>query len=222
MSHAVALQNHSTRRDSYFSVAARGPMLDRVYSLRYRSYSEEGYINKCSSRKFMDEFDARENCTSYLTYHDNELVGSIRACVYMPGNDGVVPVSEVFEDEIRDNVNLDAPVVEANKFVVSPSFQKKGGLRGRFSVFKNIVDHVLDINAKTILIAVRPEHVDFYKILYFSRMSEEKSYPHLSFKTILLKCDDIEALRARIWGKLGLNISEVAEQNDAVLNYRAN
>ena len=40
------------------SISRRDKMLfDRVYSMRYRSYSSKGYIDKNSSGKFLDEYD---------------------------------------------------------------------------------------------------------------------------------------------------------------------
>ncbi len=192
MVQAVAIQNKSSRRNSYSSVAARGPMLDRVYSLRYKSYSEEGYIDKCSSKKFMDEYDSMPNCTSYLTYSDKEIIGSIRSCVYTPGSELYIPVMDVFKREMDEHVDMTKPVIETNKFVIDPRFQRRGGVKARLAMFQNIFLEALEHKAESIVIAVRPEHVKFYKIMYFSQISEAKSYPLLSFDTVLLKCESID------------------------------
>ncbi len=199
----------------YHSVEAKGPMLDRVYSLRYKSYSEENYIEKSSSKKFMDEFDSMPHCHSYLTYYESKLIGSIRSCVFDPSKGLEVPVMGVFEEELRQSVGYDDPFVEANKFVIDPGFQSRGGVKVRFNMFRNIVEEAISEHAKNIVIAVRAEHVKFYKMLYFSPVSEEKSYPHLSFKTVLLVCNDMKSLKARIWSKTQTR----EEANDAVLNY---
>lgn len=192
MNQAEVLQNKSSRRNTYSSVAARGPRLDRVYSLRYRSYSEGGYIDTCVSEKFMDEYDAMANCTSYLTYCEKEVIGSIRSCVFIPGSDLHIPVMDVFKDEMAEHVDMSKPVIETNKFVISPEFQRRGGLRARLAIIQNVFLEAIEKNVGSIVIAVRPEHVKFYKMMYFSQISEEKRYPLLSFDTVLLKCESIE------------------------------
>lgn len=213
-------QLNSTPFSEYSSIAARGPMLDRVYSLRYKSYSNGGYIDACTSHKFMDEFDAQANCTSYLMYHGRQLMGSIRACVYRPGEDLSIPVMDVFPNEIAQFVNLSAPVVEANKFVIDPTLQARGGASARFHLFRNIIEAALDENAKTILAAVRTEHIKFYGTLAFNQISGAKVYPHLSFETVLLQCTDIEAFRKRVWRKTEPRPERRrAAGNDTVLNY---
>lgn len=204
----------------YRSVPAIGPMLDRVYSLRYKSYSEGNYIPKTSSKKFMDGFDAKSNCKSFLTYYDNALIGSIRACTYVPDVGLEVPVMEVFDSEIKNSIGYDTPFVEANKFVIDPGFQSKGGVKARFNLFRNIVEEAISSEADSIVIAVRAEHIKFYKMLYFSAVSEEKSYPHLSFKTVLLVCNDMKSLKKRIWSRTELVREKV--NNGTVFNYGTN
>ncbi|MFT5082756.1 MAG: hypothetical protein ACI9Y1_000787 [Lentisphaeria bacterium] len=190
---SLILPNEAVRE--YHSIAAKGPMLDRVYSMRYRSYSEEGYIEKSSSKKFMDEFDSLPSCTSYLTYFGKKAIGSVRASVYTPANGGDVPAMEVFEKEIRDNVDMDKPFVETNKFVIDPSFQKSGGVRARFNIFKNIAEEAVKCDASSVIIAVRPEHVKFYRLLLFKPISGSKKYPHLAFDTVLLMCNEKSAIQ---------------------------
>ena len=70
---SIALQNQESPQgqNDYYSIVAKGPMLDRVYSMRYRSYSAENYIEENSSLKFIDEYDAKSNSTCFLLYHQN-------------------------------------------------------------------------------------------------------------------------------------------------------
>ncbi|MFL0799845.1 MAG: GNAT family N-acetyltransferase [Agarilytica sp.] len=212
-------ENHqSTVKQTYTTVAARGPMLDRVYSMRYRSYSEEGYIEKNTSEKFMDEYDAQSNCTSHLLYYGDKAVASIRTCLYDPQEDLDVPIMDVYAKEIEENIPSNSAFIEVNKFVVDPSFQQKGGLQARFQLFYLMTEQCLDQGATSILIAVRPEHVRFYKMLKCYAISESKQYPHLNFDTVLLACTEVKKAQAFISRKLGFG----KVGNESVSNYRVN
>ena len=200
----------------YYSLEAKGPLLDRVYSMRYRSYSADDYIDKCDTKKFMDEYDPRPNCTSYLTYHEKKAIGSIRSCIFDPKCEiNRVPVMDVFEKELGDIVGYDKTFIEVNKFVIDPSFQRKGGVKARFCLFKNIIDSLYENNAKCLVAGIRPEHIKFYKLLNFNPVSDVKSYPHLKFKTLLVVCEDIHNLADKIYSKA--NKTLVRENTDGSL-----
>ncbi|VUD56541.1 hypothetical protein TDB9533_02197 [Thalassocella blandensis] len=203
----------------YYSLEAKGPLIDRVYSMRYRSYSADDYISKCETKKFMDEYDPMPNCTSYLTYFEKKAIGSIRSCIFDPKCEiNRVPVMDVFESELGDIVGYDKTFIEANKFVIDPSFQRKGGVKARFSIYKNIADSILENNAKYLVAGIRPEHIKFYRMLNFKPMSDVKSYPHLKFLTLLVVCEDVMGFVDRIYSKT--NKPEVREiVNGSLLSY---
>ncbi len=201
LSHSQDTNFSASSPTGYHNVVARGPMLDRVYSMRYRSYSEEGYIDRCPSRKFMDEYDATPNCTSFLTYYGKKTIGSIRSCLYTPWDKLQIPVMDVFEEELAQTVGYNNVMIEANKFVVDPSFQNQGGVRARFSIYKNIADEIVENRAKYLVAGIRTEHIKFYKMLKFQPASDIKSYPHLKFKTLLVVCEDVDAFCDRIYSK---------------------
>ena len=187
------------RQRGYYSVMAREPMLlDEVYSMRYRSYIAEDYIDKNSSRRFMDKYDLMPNCNSYLTYFEKKAIGSIRACIYKPEAQMSIPVIEVFEEELKNSVGYDNVMIEANKFVIDPSFQKRGGVKKFFSIYRNIANSILDNKAKYLVACVRPVHIKFYEMLYFEPASEIKVYPYLKFKTVLILCKNVSAFCEKI------------------------
>jgi len=187
------IQQYSlVEQESYNTVVARGSMLDRVYSIRYRSYDDQGYIDKNNAQKFIDEYDDMSNCTSYLLCQGSRAVASIRACVYDPTNNIPVPCMEVFREELAQNIGLDNPFIESNKFVVDPKFQKRGGKKARFLLFSVIVKEAFEHDACNIVIAVRPEHINFYKMFSFKTISKIKAYPLLNFETVLMVCTDLE------------------------------
>src|SRR5690606_73689 len=132
----------SSSSPRYHNIKAYGPLLDHVFSLRYESYSAEDYIEKNPTKRFMDEYDSQPNCTSYLTYHDKKPIGSIRLCRYNPKESWKIPVMNIFKDEIKKEIGLEKSFLEANRFVVHPDFQSKGGVRARFSIYRNIITEV--------------------------------------------------------------------------------
>lgn len=190
---STAIQTQENQHNDYYSVIAKGPMLDRVYSMRYRSYSAEGYIAENSSQKFIDEYDNQPNSVCFLAYQKSKAIGSMRACVYDPSGQALIPVMEVFESEIRDHVGYDNILVEMNKFVIDPSFQRKGGMHARLTLMGSVLNESVSRNAKAVLVAVRPEHTRFYQLFGAKVISGIKSYPHLSFKTVLMVCSDLSA-----------------------------
>lgn len=199
---STAIQTQENQHNDYYSVIAKGPMLDRVYSMRYRSYSAEGYIEQNSSLKFIDEYDDKPNSICFLAYQKAKAIGSMRACVYEPSKKSLIPIMEVFDDEIRDNVGYDNTFVEMNKFVIDPTFQRKGGMHARLMLMGSVLNESMNRNATAVLVAVRPEHIRFYKIFGGKVISGIKSYPHLSFKTVLMACTELDSAEHILKSKL--------------------
>src|SRR5690606_19108467 len=108
-----------------------------------------------------------------------------------------------FEQELKENVGMDAEVVEENKLVVDSEYQREGGVKARFSIYRNVIESAIREKARCIVVAVRPAHVKFYRMFHMYPMSDAKSYPHLNFQTVLMACHDIEASRDFIWSKTG-------------------
>lgn len=211
----TAIQTHKNHHNEYRTVVAKGPMLDRVYGMRYKSYSAENYIEENSSLKFIDEFDGKPNSTCFLLYHQNKTIGSMRICEYNPRERLPVPVMEIFDDEIRTNIGYDSTFVEINKFVIDPSFQRKGGVEARMLLVATMVEEALRRGSSSMLLAIRPAHTRFYKMLGCHQISDIKSYPHLSFKTVLMACTDIQWSRNFISSKINV----VKTNDDPVPNY---
>jgi len=191
--------NSSKVFGDYMNRVAYGPLLDTVFKLRYESYSAQDFIEKNDSKLFMDEYDDKPNCTSHLTFFKGSAIASIRSCVYDPAQKLDMPVMEVFRDEIGETIGYDKLMVEINKFVIAPSFQRRGGVAARFMVYDNVVSAAEQLGADCLVTAVREEHIEYYNALFGSRqISDLKSYPKLNFKTALLATDDIAKFRRRL------------------------
>ncbi len=200
----------------YYTDEAKGPLLDKVFSMRYRSYSDAGHIDKCSTGKFMDEYDVKPNTQSFLLYGEaKKTVGSIRICDYGENEGFGAPSMEMYGDEIMNKVGYDKRFIEANRFVIDPAYQKRGGKRARFRIFERVVDMAMDYNADSILIAVRPEHVKFYGMLYFKPISEAKVYHGVKFKTVLCVNNEILRFKEFVHSKLHRVSNESALNNCA-------
>lgn len=178
--------------NKFYSVIAHGALLDQVYAMRYRSYRAENYIEPDSSARFSDQFDAQANCTSFLVYCGNEMVGSMRTCLYRPDSALTVPIMAVFDQEIRNSNGYDDVFVEINKFVIEPAFQRKGGLQIRFTLMAAVFEQILSHQAAAVYAAVRPEHMGFYKMFAGQCISAEKAYPKLNFKTVLMRSTGLD------------------------------
>ena len=196
--------DYGVKNRGYYSIEAKGPLLDKVYSLRYQSYRSKGFINANKSHLFMDKYDELGNSRSFLTYFGNTLVGSLRCSLYTPDEALPVPVMEIFDEEIRTHVGVNKRILEVNRLVVHPDFQKKNSIRVRFSIFKNVVEEVKRVGADCVVIGVRPEHVRFYKSIFSDVVtSSAKPYPLTKFKAVLLACFNLEEA-----GNLILKLSE--------------
>lgn len=199
----AAVKTEGKQSNSYHSIIAKGPLLDRVYTMRYRSYSAEGYIKENASQMFIDEYDNKPNSVCFLAYQQSKAIGSMRACVYDPSDKtSMVPVMEVFDDELRNNVGYENVFVEMNKFVIDPTFQRKGGMHARLTLMGSVLTESIKRNATSVVVAVRTEHIKFYQYFGGKVISDIKSYPHLSFKTVLMVCTDLEAADKMLRNKL--------------------
>jgi hypothetical protein len=159
-----------------------------VYEIRYKSYISNSSINPQSNPVFLDEYDKKDNCPSFLLHYSNLAIASIRPCIYLPEIGWTrIPGLDVFKNEIDQHIGLDKRIVESNKFVILPEYQQESR-QAKFYLFKNIFNSADLIDADYIVTAVRAEHTRFYKLLFFNPISEEKKYPHLNFKTVLLAC----------------------------------
>ena len=160
--------------------------LKEVAALRYISYLDNHSIDDNAEKMFYDEFDMRRNCYSYIEYIDGMPAAAIWACVYDPRKIvKTIPAMEIFSEEIAKMAGKDQVIVETNKFVIHPRFQRKGP-RLKFELFGFIFNLALQANATYIIGAVKKDHAKFYKQMNFRIISGAKRYPRLSFDTILM------------------------------------
>lgn len=90
------------------------------------AYLAADAIPAASTELFNDEFDSYENCFSYLLTKGPEVIGSIRACVFSPRfRTARIPALEVYGEEVQEKLGSGNVIVESNRFVIDPKFQKR-------------------------------------------------------------------------------------------------
>lgn len=160
--------------------------LQNVARLRYQCYRSVDAIRENEREEFQDLYDAQTNTKSCMVFEDNQLVGSIRACVYAAelGN-MAIPAFEVYKEDIRQSIGLDKVIVESNRFVIT---QEKADSKILFKVpFRFIVLNINKFDADYVITAVREKHVPLYqRFLTMEPISQPKKYPGIDVNMVLM------------------------------------
>ncbi|HLP96349.1 MAG TPA: hypothetical protein VK168_20040 [Saprospiraceae bacterium] len=174
--------------------------LMEIARLRYHAYRSVDAIRENPDGLFTDNYDFQQNTKSCMVYEENQLVSSIRACVYSPTlNYNHIPAFEVYKDDIKEALGLDKVIVESNRFVIS---HDKAESKSLFKIpFRFIVLNLNKFDGDYVITAVREKHVPLYRrFLTMEPISQPKRYPGLDVDMVLLAGDvknGIEALVRR-------------------------
>lgn len=159
-----------------------------AYNLRYRAYENVEAIRPNAQETFSDQYDSQENVRTYLIWHEGQPVASVRSLTWSAAYDWTPTDSTVlFKKEIDQNIGLETPVLESNRYVVDPSFKGRKSLIAQMLMFR-----VQSIGAQVdqcqyVITAVRPRHASFYKrFMNFEPISEPISVDNVSFPIQLL------------------------------------
>lgn len=169
-----------------------------VYDLRYKGYLAKNAIPASEDQRFFDEFDERSNCPSFLLAYKGDIVGTVRACVYLdsPGWDDI-PSFGMFRYEIFNAVGSGRRLVEINRLVLLPIFhdehrrdQTEEERNAKFTM-KRLLDSVTHFIAETmfcdyVVASVRKEHAHTFEKMLFKAVSNPKRYHGVTFDTICL------------------------------------
>jgi hypothetical protein len=179
-----ALQICSTQED-----------LTKVAKLRYHCYKNVNAIQENEKQEFTDRYDFQNNAKSCMVYEEDQLIGSIRACVYSPSlNFDFIPAFETYKEDIRQAIGLDKVIVESNRFVIS---SEKAESKNLFKIpFRFIVLNINKYDGDYIVTAVRERHVPLYRrFLTLEPISKPKRYPGLDVDMVLLAGDCKKGMR---------------------------
>ena len=130
-----------------------------------------------------------------MVYEEDQLIGSIRACVYSPSlNFDFIPAFETYKEDIRQAIGLDKVIVESNRFVIS---SEKAESKNLFKIpFRFIVLNINKYDGDYIVTAVRERHVPLYRrFLTLEPISKPKRYPGLDVDMVLLAGDCKKGMR---------------------------
>ena len=187
-----------------------------VYQLRYFAYQQAGDIKPNKSQLFKDEYDELPNTFSYLLKINDELIGTIRECIYKPSEGIMTPSMSIYKEEIIHHIGLEKTIVEANRFAISP-WAKQSALNILFLYRANVLNILLN-KADYTIAAVKNDYLDFYcRQFHYDSISQEKNYTGLKEKTSLLSLSVKERFSTILKRMRILNISAID-----LLNYNIN
>ena len=174
-----------------------------VYSLRYSSYLDGGFIAPNKEGLFSDKFDGQPNTQTVAVYQGDEPVASVRVCFLSLFHPTPAPVRDTFPDQLdallsqcrRSAQGMEA--VEITRLVRSPRFANDQGLV--FVLYRLAGLLGIQRDVRMILSCVRQNHVAFYRRLRYSEIAGPRSYPGLRCPMHLLACtrEDYDAVRGR-------------------------
>jgi len=150
-----------------------------VHRLRYKAYLREGAIAPSPSATLTDEFDGKKDVWTAALRLDKCIVATIRIHVLRQGSEDS-PTFRAFSDLLQ-------PLLAAGQILIDPTrFAVDAKVARRFPELPYITLRLPFLaaghfGAQTVLAAVRPEHMPFYRrVLRFSPIAAPRSYPQLS------------------------------------------
>lgn len=162
--------------------------LRMAYNLRYRAYRSVDAIPANSQEIFTDQYDEQENVRTYLIWHEGQPVASVRSLTWSSAYNWAPTDSIVlFENDIDQQLGLEIPVLESNRYVVDPEIKGRKSLMAQMLLFRiQALGSQID-NCEHVITAVRPRHASFYKrFMNFEPISEEITVEKVSFPIQLL------------------------------------
>lgn len=168
--------------------------LQEGYSLRYRSYLNEGAITPNKTGRFIDNYDL--NRTSLMIGVVNQrgrLVGSIRFAVQPPVSSGVMdfrssPEFTVFSDVVAQLEKDDRPIASGARFAIEPQNPRRSEIALLLMIAQ--VSAARASGAKWGIATARGSHLKFYqRFLLMEPLCEERQMPNLAYKYTLLGSD---------------------------------
>ena len=162
--------------------------LDIAYHLRYRAYRNADAIPVNAEEKFIDKYDRQDNVRTYLVWHEDRPVASVRSLTWSAGYNWAPTDSIVlFKKDIEQQLGLQTPVLESNRYVVDPEFTGRKSLMAQMLLFRIQAIGSLVDQCDYVITAVRPRHASFYKrFMNFQPVSEPISVDNVSFPIQLL------------------------------------
>ena len=116
---------------------------------------------------------------------ENEIIGSIRGCLFDPRDpESTLPSFEIFKNEIDREIGLNDKIFESCRFVTRPGFKK--AFHTNLALIKTncILSYATDCRHS--ITAVREKHISFYEKMGFNKCSDLKIYPGLKTQMILM------------------------------------
>lgn len=162
--------------------------LQTAYDLRYRAYRHAEAIPENETGQFHDHYDEQSNSQTYLIWHDNIPIASLRICLWSPKyNWEPLEMICLYPSEIQRNIGLYQIIQESCRFVVDPQTKGRTSLKAQLLMFRihAIVSQVE--SSHFIITGVRTKHAPFYKrMLAFDPISESRYVEWINEDVVLM------------------------------------
>jgi N-acyl-L-homoserine lactone synthetase len=151
-------------------------LFEKALSLRYKIYSDEGFVPKLKSKKDYDDHD--KHAIHVLALDGEEVVGYMRLVESMP-------LLSLYKKEVEEVLEQNgfSKFIELSRLVVKPECRvKKEELKNykdfiSFLLFKKAYNYLVGRKVDSVFIAVHPKYKERYKKFYnFKQHGDEKEY----------------------------------------------
>jgi hypothetical protein len=159
-----------------------------VFDLRYRNYADHDHIRPTPERLFYDKYDALPNCVTFGVRAGNTVVGSVRLCVHMPSRGWLtIPAKEAYGTAFEVLAARHPVLLECNRFVVDGAAERGADIQT--ALWACVAWFATRFQSATLLAAVRPPHIRYYRRLGFEPASAPQLYPGTTFTATLMSMD---------------------------------
>lgn len=159
-----------------------------AYQLRYRAYRHAESIPPNDDQLFKDAYDDQANAKTFLIWHDNRAIASLRICIWSATYAWQsTEMIHFYPSDIQRHIGLDLPMQESCRYVVDPEIKGRVSLNAQLLMFRihAIVSKVE--GSKFILTGVRKKHSAFYqRMLAFKPLSEPRYVDWIDEDVVLL------------------------------------
>jgi hypothetical protein len=152
--------------------------LNTAFRLRYRAYLETGAIPENEEEMLHDDYDFHPNAFTYLVWHQEKPVASIRSSIFSDQYDWQ-PVESIhyFAEDMRAGLGEKTRLLESARFVVDPDFQGRQSLFAQLLMFRAHGLNAFAHGCTYLITCVRAKHIPFYRrFLRMEQISSQMKY----------------------------------------------
>lgn len=152
---------------------------EEIYRLRYRAYSNEGWIEPNDTGRLTDAYDDQPNSFTFGLKHDGLLVGSLRVQLACPQH-RLTSSTATFPDLLDPYLDAGESLIDPNRFVVDPDLGERLPFLPYIAI-RLVILAAIRFKADYGISTPRAEHFAFYRRLMNARpISPPRPFPGLT------------------------------------------